>query len=66
MTEFGTLYEDGSYESKGTVEQSSMLQCPHCIMVFEHYREDNSCRCDDPEHIEMAEWEYSWNGERWE
>jgi hypothetical protein len=35
-------------------------------MVPEHYRDDNSCRCDDESHTEMAEWGYKWNGEQWE
>jgi len=47
------------------IPQSAMLQCPHTIMVAEHYRPDNSCRCDDPQHTEMAEWGYTWRKDRW-
>ena len=36
-------------------------QCPHFIMVSRHYRDDGSCRCDDPEHSEMSEWGYEWD-----
>lgn len=30
-------------------------------MAFEHYREDGSCRCDDPNHKEMIAWGYVWD-----
>lgn len=61
MTEFGTLHPDGSYQQKGTIPQSAMLSCPHVIMVFEHYRHDHTCRCDDPTHVEMLDWGYEWD-----
>lgn len=48
-----------------TMPQSMMRACPHCIMVPEHYRENGTCRCDDPTHIVMADWEYKWNGVQW-
>ena len=68
MIEFGRLDKDGTYTHIRTLSQSTMLKCPHCIMVPDHYRADNSCRCDDPDHIEMKEWEYVWNDKtrRWE
>lgn len=47
------------------IKQSDMLKCPHVLMVAEHYRDDGSCRCNDPDHKEMAEWGYSWKGGRW-
>jgi len=49
------------------MRQADMLKCPQCIMVPKHYRPDGSCRCDDPDHTEMAEWEYTWDEEtqRW-
>lgn len=67
MTEFGELHPDGSYTRTRTLKQSSMAACPHFIMVPEHYRDDESCRCDDPDHTEMAEWGYTWsaNEKRW-
>ena len=65
MTEFGTLSQEGGYVRKGSLKQSSMLKCPHFIMVFEHYREDESCKCDDPTATEMADWGYTWDGKRW-
>lgn len=65
MTEFGKLNPDGSLSETRNIPQSKMMECPHFIMVPEHYREDNSCRCDDPDHTEMKEWGYRWNGHLW-
>jgi len=67
MTEFGALGPDG-YEHVRTLSQAAMRACPHRIMAPEHYREDESCRCDDESHAEMAEWGYSWDAEagRWD
>lgn len=51
-----------------TLKQSHLLACPHVIIAAEHYREDGTCRCDDPTHTQMAEWQYTWNEDtrRWE
>jgi hypothetical protein len=67
MTEFGSLHPDGTYELKGHIKQSDMLKCPHCIIAFEHYRPDGSCRCNDENHKEMKEWGYKWSKseQRW-
>ena len=62
---FGTLHADGSMTDERTIKQSDLAKCPYCIWMAEHYREDGSCRCDDPDHSEMREWGYRWNGERW-
>ena len=64
MTEFGELRPDG-YRKIRTLNQSSMLKCPHCIMMPGHYRADETCRCDDPDHTEMSEWGYVWDGSLW-
>lgn len=58
--EFGTLTEDGGYTVNRRIPQSAMLACPHFIMVAEHYRDDNTCRCNDPAASVMAEWGYVW------
>jgi len=36
-------------------------KCRFVILAPEHYRDDGSCKCDDPEHREMMirEWEYT-------
>lgn len=69
MVEFSnaTLGKDGSLSVTKVrrIRQSSILACPHFMMVAEHYRSDESCRCDDPDHLEMAEWGYEWDGSVW-
>jgi hypothetical protein len=40
-------------------------ECPHLIWVPEHYREDGTCRCDDPDHAVMASWGYEWKDGAW-
>lgn len=68
MTEFGRLDADGTYTHVRTLRQSAMLACPHVIMAPEHYRDDETCRCDDPTNVEMAEWGYVWDAHtgKWE
>lgn len=61
MTMFGTLHPDGSLTNVRNLPQSAMMECPHFIMVSEHYRANNSCRCNDPKHTEMGEWGYVWD-----
>lgn len=65
MTEFGKLHEDGTYVHVRTLPSSALKACPHVIFMPEHYRADNTCRCDDADHTEMAEWGYRWNGYLW-
>ena len=66
MVEFskGEINKDGSLSvtKVRTLRQSSMMKCLHFIMVPEHYRDDESCRCNDEGHTEMAEWGYVWDG----
>jgi hypothetical protein len=47
------------------IKQSMMMKCPHYIMLVEHYREDDTCRCNDKKHKEMKQWGYKWNGSMW-
>lgn len=67
MTEFGELQPDGRLTNVRTIPQSALLACPHFILMPEHYRGNDTCRCDDPLHAEMADWGYNWdsNTERW-
>ena len=41
--------------------------CTLGILAVSHFREDGTCRCDDPEHVEMIEWGWVWDAEaeRW-
>jgi hypothetical protein len=43
------------------IPQSAIMACPHTIFVAGHYREDGSCKCDDPNEKVMAEWGYTWS-----
>jgi hypothetical protein len=54
--EFGVIRE-----SNVRIIRQSDIACPFSIIVADHYREDGSCRCNDPEYREMmkAEWEYT-------
>lgn len=58
--QFGTLHPDGSLTDVRAIKQIDMLKCPHCIMVASHYREDGTCKCDDPTEQAMMvkEWGY--------
>lgn len=60
------LYQTAELDEAGKLVITSSREinphrCPFLIMVGEHYREDGSCKCDDPEHRKfmIAEWEYS-------
>ena len=64
MTIFGKLTPEG-FKITRELPQSAMQKCPHCIMVPEHYRDDNTCRCDDPDHTDMSEWGYDWRDGQW-
>ena len=38
----------------------NVADCPFFIMMPEHFRDDGTCRCDDPAHrATMKEWGYS-------
>ena len=67
MTEFGELQPDGRVTNVRTIDQSALAACPFFIFSPEHYRGDDTCRCDDPAHTEMADWGYTWdaNEGRW-
>lgn len=62
MTEFGELHPDGSVTNARTIKQADLTKCPHFILMPDHYRDDGSCRCDDPAHTDMQEWGYTWDG----
>jgi hypothetical protein len=40
-------------------------RCPHLILVGEHYRDDGSCKCDDPNEKIMKKWGYKWRNGAW-
>lgn len=61
MIQFGTLNPDGTLSNTREIAQSDIMRCPFLIMVPEHYREDGSCKCDDPDERAMMirEWGYT-------
>lgn len=48
-------------KSRRFIRQSDVMRCPFCILDPSHYREDGSCKCDDPEERKrmIREWGYS-------
>ena len=63
---FGVLHTDGRVTDERVLRKGTILACSHLILDPSHYREDGTCRCDDPTHTEMAEWEYEWKDGRWQ
>lgn len=61
---FAVLQPDGTETNVRKVKRSDILACPRVILVADHYRDDGSCRCDDPTHTHMAEWGYRWNADK--
>jgi hypothetical protein len=57
---FGTLHENGTVIEIRQIKQIDIGRCPQCILEPNHYREDGSCKCDDPEEQKMMirEWGY--------
>ncbi len=43
------------------LKKSDIFKCRFMILTSEHYRQDGSCKCDDPEHREKMkrEWDYT-------
>jgi hypothetical protein len=61
----GTLTEHGLTDERH-IRQADVRACPHFILSPEHYRENGSCRCDDPEADSMKEWGYTWMNGMWQ
>jgi hypothetical protein len=62
---FGTLNEDGTVSEERLIRQADVRACAHFILLPEHYRENGTCRCDDPEAGEMLLAGYVWRDGRW-
>lgn len=62
--EFGYFKLPGEYVKVRTLKNSAIRACPHVIFNADHYREDESCRCNDPDHTEMSEWGYTWDDKK--
>jgi hypothetical protein len=62
MVRFSDLVKDETTgELVETQTRETIMACPHTIMVASHYREDGTCRCNDPKHREMKAWGYVWD-----
>jgi hypothetical protein len=47
------------------VRYSDIGKCPHLIMSPTHFRDDGSCKCNDPNEKVMQEWGYRWRNGKW-
>ncbi|MFN8090471.1 MAG: hypothetical protein U0R81_16145 [Mycobacterium sp.] len=49
------------------VKLSTITKCPQLILDAWHFRQDGTCRCDDPEHTVMVGAGYLWDAKvhRW-
>ncbi len=65
MMTFGTITPDGKLTNTHEIKHADIGKCPHYIMVFEHYNNDGSCRCNDKTHTIMKEWGYTWKDGKW-
>lgn len=43
------------------IKHTDLLRCPHAIIASEHYRDDGTCKCNDPKETVMREWGYTWD-----
>ena len=48
-----------------TMKQTDVHNCPHYIMMPNHYRDDGTCKCNELGHQDMLAWGYVWNGKSW-
>jgi len=47
------------------IKQADIGKCPHVIFDPNHYREDGTCKCNDPNETVMKEWGYVWKNGQW-
>ena len=46
------------------LSQASIRACPHYIFDMHHYREDGTCKCNDPKEEVMRTWGYKWSAKK--
>lgn len=59
-----TIYEGAVEGGKLVTKNPRTINpsvCPHFIFMPEHYREDGTCKCDNPDELVMKEWGYRWS-----
>jgi hypothetical protein len=61
QVKFATLLPNGTLTNVRLIKQADMMKCPFFIMFAGHYREDGTCRCDDPAYRKsvMRKWGYT-------
>lgn len=64
---FATLGPEG-LQTVRVLPLEAVMRCPHVILLPSHYREDGSCRCNEPDYPEMQKAGYIWDPEtkQWE
>jgi hypothetical protein len=62
---FMTISPSGQSTITRLIAYSVIEKCPHSILIPDHYREDNTCKCDDPNEAVMKEWGYEWKDGLW-
>jgi hypothetical protein len=45
-----TLHPDGTETNVRFLEQDAIRRCRFLILLPDHYRDDGTCKCDDPAH----------------
>jgi hypothetical protein len=61
---FAVLHTTGELTDVREIPVSAIKRCWHLIMSPSHYRDDNTCRCDDKSNVTMRTWGYRWNARR--
>lgn len=61
MVTFSKLSRDGVVAAVREISAATIKKCPHYILMPDHYREDGTCRCDDPSDKDMRSWGYRWS-----
>lgn len=56
--------EPGQVREIRDLPDEAVAACPFLIIHPSHYREDDTCRCNDEGHTEMKEWGYHWSKEK--
>lgn len=62
--EFLEMGEGGEVTLARQISMDSIRACRHLILSPEHYRENGTCRCNDPYHSVMKERGYTWDVDR--
>jgi len=52
---------EGDWLKTAPISTFSPDACPHRILQPSHYREDGTCKCNDPKERIMHRWGYKWS-----